>query len=204
MSARPPREAATKSRKRVEEAYHFYLVEQDQDSDSDTSSIRPRAPRPTPVPSDESSDSDTFVDDSESDCPRASKGILGKKRKRSASQTIDREEERRNKAARLETGDGKTNEGATGYMVKSGHVMKRIVLEKAGRAPREWESSQHLHIRRAGLSDMGPETGSSVSGGRDEVWTRMPDKFSRDSIRGAARGPVDGNRYRVSRSYEHL
>ena len=108
------------------------------------------------------------------------------KRKRSALPTMDEGERRNNKAAKLDMGDGKRKDGATGFMVKSGNVMRSILLEKASRAPRKssarpWgkiqTSSKHLHIRRARLSGIGLDAGSNMSG-RDEVWTKAPKRFS--------------------------
>ena len=99
---------------------------------------------------------------------------------------MDEGERRNNKAVKLDMGGGKRKDGATGFMVKSGNVMRSILLEKASRAPRKssarpWgktqTSSQHLHIRRARLSDVGPDVGGNMSG-RDEVWTKAPMRFS--------------------------
>ena len=127
----------------------------------------------------DSSESDVFVDDSESDCPRPSKAALGKKRKRSASSMGDDGESRKSKAAKsLEMDRGRPKTDATGFMVKYGNVMRDCLMRKESRAPREspkklWvdtrASSQHPCVRRAGLSDMGPYAGSSVSSCRTEV-----------------------------------
>ncbi|KAF6239851.1 hypothetical protein HO173_002398 [Letharia columbiana] len=190
MSARPQREAATKARKRVEEAYTLYPSEQGQDSDSDATPTRPSAPRPTPVQSDDSSDSDSdvFVDDSE--------------------------REGESKAGRLlEMDDGKANEDVTGSMVTCGNMMEDILVRKAGPAPRVSSPrprektqafGQHPVMRRAGLSDMGPVTGSHTCGWRDEVWNRAAEGFAVESRKGGARGPGDGSGYRASRFCEHL
>lgn len=216
MSARPQREAATKARKRVEEAYTLYPSEQGPDSDSDATPTRPSAPRPTPVQSDDSSDSDSdvFVDDSESDCPRPSKAVRGKKRKRNASLLRDVGERRKSKTGRLlEMDDRKAKEDATGSMVKCGNMMEDILVRRAGRAPRVSSPrprektqafGQHPVMRRAGLSDMGPVTGSHTCGWRDEVWNRAAEGFAVESGKGGARGPGDGNGYRASRFCEHL
>lgn len=214
MRARPQREAATIARKRVEDAYILYPFEQAPDSDSDASSPRLRAPPPSPVFSDDSGDDDGFVDESESDFPRQSKAALvkKKKRKRSKSPMIGREEGRKFKAGKVEMDDWEADVGATGFMVNSGSVMKNILLGKAGRASRESlseyervrEGSQHHCVRRAGLSDMSPDTGSYMSGSRDEVWTKAAEVFPLESSNGVARGPVDGNGYRASRFSEHL
>lgn len=126
--------------------------------------------------------------------------------------TMDEGERRKYKAAKLDMGDGKRKDGATGFMVKSGNVMRSILLEKASRAQRKssarpWgvtqTSSQHLHIRRARLNDLGPDAGSNMYG-RDKVWTKAPMRFSRESRKGFVGGPVDGNGYRASRFYEYL
>lgn len=214
-STRPQREAATKARKRVEEAYTLYPSEQDPDSDSDATLARRSAPRHTLVHSDDSgdSDSDAFVDDSESDCPRPRKATLGKKRKRSKSPILDQGERRNLKVGKVEMGDKKPKEVATGFMVKSGNVVKNILLGKTGRASREslsgpmemvYGGRQHQGIRRAGLSDMGPVTGSYTCGWRDEVWTKAAEGFALESRKGVAKGPVDGNGYRASRFSELL
>lgn len=213
-SGRPQREAAIKARMRFVDTYALYSSKQDPDLDSEAIPRRRSAPRLSPIHSDDSSDSDVSVDDSESDCPRPSKAALGKKRKRSASPVTDDGERRKSKAGKsLEMEDRKRKEGATGFMVKSGSVMRNILQRKASRVSREsstrpWEetqvSSQHLHLRRAGLNDMGPDTGSYVSGRRDEVRTKAPKGLSLGSKMGGARGPVGGNRYRASRFQEHL
>ncbi|KAL9134286.1 MAG: hypothetical protein Q9175_004538 [Cornicularia normoerica] len=210
-SGRPQREAAIKARMRFVDTYALSSSKQDPDLASEAIPRRRSAPRLSPIHSDDSSDSDVSVDDSESDCPRPSKAALGKKRKRSASPVMDDGEGRKSKAGKsLEMEERKRKEGATGFMVKSGSVMRNILQRKASRVSREsstrpWEvSSQHLHMRRAGLNDMGPDTGSYLSGWRDEVRTKAPKGFAPGSKMGGARGPVGGNRYRASRFQEHL
>ena len=212
-SARPKREASAKARKRVKDAYTLYPSEKDPDSDSDATSTRPSAPPPTAVHSDESNDSDVFVDDSESDCPRLSKAALGKRRKRSASSMMDEGERKRFKNGKSsERDDRRPKAEATGFMVKSGSVM-RDILRKDSRAPREsstkpWvgiqTSSQHPYVRRAGLSNMGRYAGSSVSGYCDEMWTEAPEGLALEGRKGDVRWPVDGNGYRASVFDERL
>lgn len=166
-STRPQRVAATKARKRLENAYTLCPYEQDPDRDSDAILTRPSAPRPTPVHAEESSDSDVFVDDSESDCPGTSTAARGKKRKRGASPIM---EMRKLKVGRS---DRELKEGATGFMVKSGSVMRDILLGKESRgSPESWlGQAERVHggywgcsVRRAGLSDMGREIGSELTG----------------------------------------
>lgn len=215
MSTRPQREAAAKARKRVEDACNLYPSEHDLESDSETTPARLSAPRPTPVQSDDSSDidSDAFVDDSGSDCSRPRKAALGKKRKRSISPMMDEREKRKSKAGKVERDDRKADLGATGFMVKSGNVMKNILLGKAGRASRGsllgpaekvYGGREHHDMRRAGLSDMGPITGSYTCGWRDEIWTKAAEGFALESSKDVGKGPVDGNGYRASRFSEHL
>ena len=213
-SARPRREAATIARKRVEDTYALYPFEQNLHLDSDATSTIPSVPRRTSIHSDDSSDGDAFVDDSESDCPRPRKAALERKRKRSASPVIDVGERRRVKAGKSWEMDDRTpKEAATGFMVKNGNVMKDILLGEASRTsrtplsgPEERVHSENWghYVRRAGLSDMGPVTGSYMSNWRDEVWTNAAEEFGLESRKSVAKGPVDGDGYRVSRFCEHL
>ena len=168
-STRPQREAATKARKRVVEAYTLYPFERDSDADSDGTPAGRSAPRHKTIESNDSSDSDSdvFVEDSGSDCPRLRKVARGKKRKRSVLPMMDGRSRRKFKAGRmLHVGDGKRNENATGFMVKSGNVVKDILRGKTSRGPRDplWEQVEREYrghiVRRAGLSDMGPAAGS--------------------------------------------
>lgn len=212
--ARPQREAATKARKRVEDAYALYPFEQDTDSDSDVSSTRPSAPRPTPVTSDDSSDSDAFVDDSESDCSRPSEAAPGKRRKRSASPVMDKGEKKKLRAGGLLDMDArKPEEGTMGFMATSGDAVKNVLPGKASRASRASlsEPAEGFHgenrgryVRRAGLSDMGPETGCYIPSWRDEVCAKAAGEFVHESRKSVGKGPVDGNGYRISRFSEHL
>ncbi|CAD6585206.1 MAG: hypothetical protein ASARMPRED_002097 [Alectoria sarmentosa] len=191
-STRPQREAATKARKPAKSVSTLYNPAKDTDSDRDVTSAQPSAPRPTPINSDDSSDSDTFVDDSESDCPRLSKAALGRKRKRSKSPTMDEGERRKSKAGKLEMDDRKANIGATGFMVKSVNVMKDIVGGKAGRASREalsrpagslHRNRQHYSVRRAGLSDMSLDTGRYMCGRRYETRSKAAEGFAFETRR---------------------
>lgn len=75
---------------------------------------------------------------------------------------MDRGGQRTLKAGRgLGVGDEERKESATGFMVKSGNVMKDILRGKTSRSTRdplcEGQREYRGHIvRRAGLSDMGP------------------------------------------------
>ena len=116
---------------------------------------------------------------------------------------MDKGERRKSKAGKLDVDDRKANIGATGFMVKSVNVMKDIVGGKAGRASREagrvHSNRQHYSMRRAGLSDMSLDTGSYLSGRRDETRSKAAEGFAFEARKGVATGPVDGNVYRVSR-----
>ncbi|KAM0804190.1 hypothetical protein BDR22DRAFT_885973 [Usnea florida] len=173
-NVRPPqRNAATKARMRVLDAYALHAPKRDSEFDSDAPSRRPSARQPTPTYSDDSSDSDIFVDDSESDCPRRIKAGSGKKRKRSASSVMGEEERRNRKALKLSGArDRRATEEASGFMVRSGSMMRNIIQDTARRATRmpprsQWTKGrvpgrQNL-VRRAGLNDMGPSAGSYMS-----------------------------------------
>lgn len=113
----------------------------------------------------------------------------------------------------LHVGDGKRKENATGFMVKSGNVMKDILLGKTNRGPRDplWEQVErgqggyrgHI-VRRAGLSDMGPAAGSYKTNWQDDVWTEAAGESALESRRGGVKGAFDGDGYRASRFSEHL
>lgn len=120
-------------------------------------------------------------------------------------------ERRRFKAGKVLEVDGRRlKKGATGFMVKSGNAVKDILRGKGGWGSRDSLSGvgERVHgeelgryVRRAGLSDMGPETGSYTSSRRDDVWTK---ELSLESRRSGAKGPVDVDGYRVSRFSEHF
>ncbi len=120
-------------------------------------------------------------------------------------------ERRRFKAGKvLEVDGGRLKEGTTGFMVKSGNAVKDILRGKGGRGSRgslsevgERVRGEELgrYVRRAGLSDMGPETGCYTSTRRDEIWTK---ELGLESRRSGAKGPVDVDGYRVSRFLEHF
>ena len=124
---------------------------------------------------------------------------------------MDGGERRRVKAGRVShAGDGKRKEHATGFMVKSRNAMKHILLGTTSRGPRGslWKPVERVQgvdrgytVRRAGLNDMGPAAGSDMSSRRDGLWTKMVAVESRN---GGAKGPVDGDGYRVSRFTELL
>ena len=171
---RPPqRNAATKARMRVLDAYALHAPKQDSEFDSEAPSRRPSTRQPTPTYSDDSSDSDIFVDDSESDCPRRIKAGSGKKRKRSASPVMGEEERRNRKALKLSGArDRRPKEEASGFMVRSGCMMRNIIQDTARRATRmpprsRWKkgrvSGRQNLVRRAGLNDMGPSAESYMS-----------------------------------------
>ena len=203
----PPRDAATKARKRVLDVYALHAPKQDPESDSDAASRRPSTRDLTPAYSDDSSDGDIdiFVDDSASDCPRRIKAGSGKKRKRSASPMMGGEERRNRKALKLSgVRDRKPKEEASGFMVRSGGVMRNIIQNTARGGTRmpsrsQWKkrrvSGQQGLVRRAGLNDMGPEAGGYVSEW-DEVRAEAPKGSILESRICGARGPVGGNRYR--------
>lgn len=183
MNARAhQRDAATRPRRSVLDAYALHAPKQDPEPNSNASGIRrPSTRQPTPTDSDDSSDSDIFVDDSESDCPRRIKAVSGKKRKRSASPMRGGEERRERKALKTtvgrdgkvkEAGDRKPKEEASGFMVRSGSMMRNILRDTARRATRmpprsQWKkthvSGQQRLVRRAGLNDMGPDAGGYVA-----------------------------------------
>ena len=189
----------------VLDLYARWAPKQDPEQDSDAPSRRPSTRQLTPTSSDDSSDSDTFTDDSESDCPRRTKAGLGKKRKRSASPKMGEEERRDRKTLKpSEASDRKPKEEASGFMVRSGSMMRNIIQDEARRATRmpprsQWKkthvSGRQNLVRRAGLNDMGPDAGSYMSE-RDEVRTEAPRGSILESRVGGARGPVGGNRYR--------
>ena len=210
ISTRPQREAATRARKRLEDAYSLYPFEQEPDADSNASPARPSAPWPTPVHSDDSSDGDDLVDDSDSDRPRRSKAALEKKKKkkkkrRASAMRKAGETQRLRIGEILGVDDGEPKEGATGFIAESGNgVGKENLQGKASWAPREeiHGGYEGHEVRRAGLSDMGPVIGSNMARGRDVVWTGAPRGSA--NRRCGAKGPVDGDGYRVSRFFEHL
>ncbi len=91
--------------------------------------------------------------------------------------------------------------------------MKDILLATARRASRGSfsGSAEQIHggiwggsVRRAGLSDMGPEIGSGIGRFRDVVWSKRVEGRAFESRKGSARGLVDGDGYRVSRFSEHF
>lgn len=136
---------------------------------------------------------------------------MGKKRKRSASRATEQGDRRKPRAATLlETDERKPEEGAMGTMVKSGSAVESALPGKASRASRASfsEAAEGVHeedrgryVRRAGLSDMGPVTGSYVSSGRDEAWATG---FALGGRKKVVKGPVDAHGYRISRFTEHL
>ena len=190
---------------RVLDAYALHAPKEDPESDSDAPSRKPSIRQLTPTYSDDSSDCDIFVDDSESDCPRRIKAGSGKKRKRSASPMMGEEERRNRKALKpSEARDRRPKEEASGFMVRSGSMMRNIIQDTARRATRmpprsQWEkmhdSGRQNLVRRAGLNDMGPEAGSYMSEW-DEVKTEAPKGSILESRICGARGPAGGNRYR--------
>ncbi len=121
---------------------------------------------------------------------------------------------RRVKARKISPmGEKGSKEAATGFMVKSGNTMRDILLETARRASGGSfsGSAEQIHggnwggsVRRAGLSDMGPEIGSGVGRFRDVVWGNSAKGFAFENRKGSARGPVDGNGYRASRFSERF
>ena len=206
-NVRPPqRDAATKARMRVLDGYARRAPQQDPDLDSDASSRRPSTRQLTPTYPNDSNDSDIdlFVDDSESDCPRRIKTNSGKKRKRSASPMMG-EEERRNRKTLKPSGarDRQPKEEASGFMVRSGSMMRNIIQDRARRETRmpprsQWDKGHVLGrqglVRRAGLNDMGPDAGGYVSEG-DEVRSEAPEGSILESRICGARGPAGGNGY---------
>ena len=192
--------AATEARKRFGIVHDLSSLDQASDTDSDDPGPGPPAPRNTPAHSDDSGDSDDVsVADTESD----KKGRKKKKRNGSLTRVVARRMVKGGK--RLSEMDGMEpggNEEATGYAVKSGKGSEDSLLEAASR-PEAYSwlaemvnrgADRGRDVRRAGLSAIGPANGRS----------RVSERLAFESVKGGARGPVDGNGHRVSRFVEDL